>query len=93
MNVLGITGSLRDGSYNRLLLQDAGRCAPAGVQVRVCEHLASIPLFNDDLARAESGGPASVDELRRAVRESDGLLIATPEYNHSIPGVLKNVPD
>jgi chromate reductase len=93
MNVLGIAGSLRDGSYNRRLLEAAVRCAPAGMEVRVYQHLPAIPLFNDDLVRAAGRSPHSVEELRRAVKESDGLLIATPEYNQSIPGVLKNVLD
>lgn len=92
MNVLGIAGSLRDGSYNRRLLEAAVRCAPAGMEVRVYQHLPAIPLFNDDL-QAAGRSPHSVEELRRAVKQSDGLLIATPEYNQSIPGVLKNALD
>lgn len=93
MNLLAIAGSLRDGSYNRQLLEAAARSAPANVQVRVYQHLAAIPLFNEDLAQAAGRGPQSVVQLRRAVRESDGLIIATPEYTQSIPGVLKNVLD
>jgi chromate reductase len=93
MNVLAIAGSLRRGSFNRLLLEAAARCAPPGMTVRVYEPLGAIPLFNEDLERAPGGPPAPVSDLRRAVRESDGLLIATPEYNQSIPGVLKNLID
>ena len=92
-NVLGIAGSLRGGSYNRLLLEAAGRCAPAGMRIRIYEHLGAIPLFNEDLEAASGGGPAPVAELRRLVREAEGILIATPEYNQSIPGVLKNAFD
>lgn len=92
MNVLAIAGSLRDGSYNRRLLEAAVRCAPADMDVRIYQHLPAIPLFNDDL-QAAGRSPHSVEELRRAVKQSDGLLIATPEYNQSIPGVLKNALD
>jgi chromate reductase len=93
MNVLGIAGSLRQRSFNRLLLHAAVTCAPARMKVRVHDDLAAIPSFNEDLEDATGGGPASVRELRRLVLEADGLLIATPEYNHSIPGVLKNAID
>lgn len=93
MSLLGIAGSLRDGSYNRRLLEAAVWHAPAGVDVRVYQHLSAIPLFDDDLWQAERSGPPSVAQLRRAVSEADGLLIATPEYNQSMPGVLKNVLD
>jgi len=81
--VLGIAGSLRSGSHNRLLLR-----AAAGVSIY--EELSSIPLFNEDL---EASDPESVRRLRSAVASADGLLISTPEYNWSIPGVLKNAID
>jgi chromate reductase len=90
MNVLAIAGSLRRGSCNGRLLRAAVNCAPAGLTMRVYEELAAIPLFNQDL---EHPPPESVRELRRLVRESDGVLFATPEYNQSIPGVLKNAID
>jgi chromate reductase len=93
MNVLAIPGSLRRDSRNRQLLQAAAACAPTGVSIHVHEHLASIPLFDEDVERAPSGPPPAVVELRRRVDEADGLLIATPEYNQSIPGVLKNAID
>jgi chromate reductase len=73
-----------------LLLQAAVNLAPRGLNLRLCAELDSVPLFNEDL---ENPPPATVQHLRREVAEADGLLIATPEYNHSFPGVLKNVID
>lgn len=90
-NVLAIAGSLRRGSYNRLLLRAAAEHPPAGMNLRLYDELASIPLFDEDLERQTSIG--SVDRLRAEVAAADGLLIATPEYNWSIPGVLKNAID
>lgn len=92
-SVLGIAGSLRRGSYNRMLLEAARGVAPAGVDLAVYERLGSIPLFDEDLESATDGGPDEVRRLRAEVAAADGLLIATPEYNWSIPGVLKNAVD
>jgi chromate reductase len=92
-SVLGIAGSLRRGSYNRLLLEAAVECAPAGMRISIEDELASIPLFDEDLDNETGGGPGVVQRLRRRVHSADGLLIATPEYNNSIPGVLKNAID
>jgi chromate reductase, NAD(P)H dehydrogenase (quinone) len=89
-NVVGFAGSLRSGSYNRALLRTAKDLAPPSLQIMICE-LDGIPLYNDDIEAA--GAPPSVVRLREAVRESDALLIATPEYNHGVPGVLKNTID
>ena len=89
-NVVGFAGSLRSGSYNRALLRTAKDLAPPSLQITICE-LDGIPLYNDDIETA--GAPSSVVRLREAVRESDALLIATPEYNHGVPGVLKNTID
>jgi len=89
-NVVGFAGSLRSGSYNRALLRTAKDLAPPSLQIMICE-LDGIPLYNDDIETA--GAPPSVVRLREAVRESDALLIATPEYNHGVPGVLKNTID
>lgn len=91
--VLAIAGSLRVGSWNLRLLEAAAECAPAGMTVSVYYDLASIPMFNEDLERQTDGGPDAVRQLRREVASFDGLLIATPEYNQSIPGVLKNTID
>jgi chromate reductase len=92
--LLALPGSLRRHSYNRRLLDAAAGIAPPGVTVHVYPHpeLAAVPLFDEDLEK-ETGGPESVRRLRREVAAADGLLIATPEYNQSIPGVLKNTLD
>jgi len=88
--VASFAGSLRQGSFNRALLRAAVSLAPATLHVTVHD-LAAIPLYNGDVeARAV---PEPVDALRAAVRGADGLLIATPEYNHGVPGVLKNTID
>jgi chromate reductase len=91
MRVLGISGSLRRGSLNSALLRSAGERLPAGVELVEFGRLREIPPYDED-AEVE-GTPAVVEELRQAVREADAVLIATPEYNHSIPGQLKNALD
>jgi chromate reductase len=91
--ILAIAGSLRRGSFNRLLLDAAARCAPAQLRVVPYDELLMIPLFNEDLEQEDAEGPESVRRFRMAVAEADGLLIATPEYNWSVPGVLKNAID
>lgn len=91
--VLAISGSLRRESFNRRLLEAAIAAAPPGLQLSLDEGLRELPLFDEDLERATEGGPKAVRRLRDAVKAADGLLIATPEYNWSIPGVLKNAID
>jgi chromate reductase len=91
MRVLGIAGSLREGSYNHALLREAAERLPAGVEFVEFGRLAEIPPYDADLE--EGVTPAAVAELRQAMREADAVLVATPEYNHSIPGVLKNALD
>ena len=92
MNILAIPGSLRRDSLNRRLLQAAASLAPATMRIRLYDDLAAMPLFNEDTeARMQAAGP--VRTLRDAVAAADGLLIATPEYNQSMPGVLKNAID
>jgi chromate reductase, NAD(P)H dehydrogenase (quinone) len=88
--VLCLGGSLRRDSWNRKLLRAAASIAPDALHCVLYEDLASVPLFNEDL---EESAPLPVQDLRRAVAAADGLLIATPEYNHSFPGVLKNAID
>lgn len=91
-HLLAIAGSLRRDSFNRRLLEAASHCAPPGVNVRIYAALGRVPLFNeDDEAAAFAAGP--VRELTDSVAAASGLLIATPEYNHSLPGVLKNALD
>jgi chromate reductase len=91
MRILGLSGSLRSGSYNtRLLGAAAGLVAP-GDELVLWQGLAGIPPYDED-ADLEPA-PEAVAALRTAVREADAVLIATPEYNHSIPGALKNALD
>jgi chromate reductase, NAD(P)H dehydrogenase (quinone) len=91
MKVLGISGSLRRDSYNHALLRAAAERLPAGAELVEFEHLREVPPYDSDLEAEET--PEAVAELRRAMREADAVLIATPEYNHSIPGALKNALD
>jgi chromate reductase len=89
--VLGIAGSLRRASLNRTLLGAAGHELPAGARLVVFDGLAALPPFDED---AEAGPvPSAVAALRAAVAVADALLLATPEYNGSLPGVLKNALD
>lgn len=92
MRVLGISGSLRRDSYNSALLRAAGERLPAEVELVAFERLAELPIYDSDL-EAGTDVPAAVAELRGAMRDADAVLVATPEYNHSIPGGLKNALD
>lgn len=89
--VCGIAGSLRAGSYNKMLLRAAGELASEGVEVRPFERLGEIPLYDGDVEA--KGIPEPVQALKRAVREAAAVLVCTPEYNWSVPGVLKNAID
>lgn len=89
IRILGIAGSLRQKSYNRAALRAAAELAPEGATVEIFE-LDGIPGFSED---DEQNPPAKVLELKRKVREADAILFVTPEYNYSIPGVLKNAID
>jgi chromate reductase, NAD(P)H dehydrogenase (quinone) len=91
MRVLGITGSLRRDSYNHALLRAAAERLPAGTEWAEFDRLGEIPPYDADLE--EGIVPEVIEALRAAIREADAVLIATPEYNHSIPGVLKNALD
>jgi chromate reductase len=91
--VLCLAGSLRRDSWNRRLLRAAVTQAPATLQMSVHDDLGSVPMFDEDLEQADPRGPTGVQMLRKAIAAADGLLIATPEYNHAIPGVLKNALD
>jgi chromate reductase, NAD(P)H dehydrogenase (quinone) len=90
MRILGIAGSVRRESHNRKLLRAAGEVLPPGAELVEWEGLASLPIFDQDV---ESDPPARVSELLAAIDEADALLIATPEYNASLPGGLKNALD
>lgn len=87
--ILGLPGSLREASYNHAALLAAKELAPAEVSVEIAT-LAGVPPFNQD---AEGQPPPAVVELKQKIRAADAILIATPEYNYSIPGVLKNAID
>ncbi len=89
IKVLGIAGSLRESSYNKALLRAAIELQPDNMQIEMCS-ISDIPLYNDDeLADV----PQTVDDFKQKISAADALLIVTPEYNYSIPGVLKNVID
>ncbi len=90
MKVLGIAGSLRERSFNKLALRAAQALAPAGMSIEIAD-ISEIPLYNEDVKAA--GMPAPVLRLRAQIAAADGLLLATPEYNYSISGVLKNAID
>jgi chromate reductase, NAD(P)H dehydrogenase (quinone) len=88
---IGISGSLRQGSYNTALLRAAAELVPSGSTVEIAS-LAGIPLYDGDL-ESEHGIPDVVTRLKDRIAAADGLVLATPEYNNSIPGVLKNAID
>jgi chromate reductase len=89
-SVLAIPGSLRKDSYNRALLRTAEHLTPSHIELIVYDRLDAVPVFNEDF---ENPAPEGVTMLREAVASTDGLLIATPEYNQSVPGVVKNMLD
>ena len=89
MTILGIAGSLRRESYNRAALRAAQQLVPEGARLEIFE-LDGIPGFNQD---DEAHPPSKVAELKARVRAADAILLVTPEYNYSIPGVLKNAID
>ena len=92
ISILGIAGSLRRGSYNAMALKAAQALAPDGVTVTIFDRLGEIPPYDDDV-RVKDGFPEPVEALRTAIRAADALLLVSPEYNYSIPGVLKNAID
>lgn len=89
LSILGFAGSLRQGSYNRAILRAAQEMVPAEAKLEIFD-LAGIPPFNQDL---ENQPAEKVTEFKAAIRAADALLIVTPEYNYSMPGVLKNALD
>lgn len=91
VKLIGISGSLRNGSYNTALLHAAATMMPEGTELKV-ESIKGIPLYDGD-AETTVGIPTAVARLKDAIATADGLLIATPEYNNSMPGVLKNAID
>lgn len=89
--IIAIAGSLRAGSYNAALLRAAAGLMPTGSTLEIAS-IKGIPLYDGDL-EAKDGVPAAVESLKNQIAGGDGLLIATPEYNNSMPGVLKNAID
>ncbi len=90
LHIIGIAGSLRKGSYNRMLLRAAKELSREQMLIEEFD-ISEIPMYNTDVEK--TGVPRVVEELKDKIRSADGLLIATPEYNYSIPGVLKNTID
>jgi len=90
-SLIGISGSLRRGSYNAALLRAAAKLAPEGAAVDI-ESISGIPLYDGDL-ESEQGIPPVVAALKDKIAAADGLLLVTPEHNHSMPGVFKNAID
>ena len=90
MKILGICGSLRKASHNAMALRAARKLAPAGITVEIAD-ISGIPFYNDDVRLA--GEPGSVKELKAQVKAADAVLLVSPEYNFSVPGVLKNTLD
>ena len=89
MNIIAISGSLRKGSYNTMLLKEFSKLAPEGMQIEILE-IGNLPLYNSD---DEATYPEEAQALKDKIAAADGLIVATPEYNRSIPGVLKNAID
>jgi chromate reductase, NAD(P)H dehydrogenase (quinone) len=93
MKILAIPGSLRHGSYNAGLARAARELAPSDVDVELYEELARLPHYDQDLDERESAAPPAVRRLRERIEDADAILFVTPEYNGSVPGVLKNAID
>jgi chromate reductase len=90
MKILAVSGSLRSDSYNTQLLREAAKLAPAGVEIELWDGVGALPIYDQDL---ESDVPESVRRLRQDWAAADAILFATPEYNGSVPGGLKNAID
>lgn len=90
ITVLGVAGSLRQGSLNRALLRAAIKYAPSGLKIETFD-LIDVPLYNGDVEAA--GDPPGVLAFKAALRAADAVLFVTPEYNHGVPGVMKNAVD
>ena len=92
MNIVSICGSLRKGSYNRMLMNALAGLAPAGMSIQEAPSFSEFPLYNADIQNT-TGFPAAVGTLADVIRAADGVIVCTPEYNFSLPGGLKNAID
>ena len=92
MNIASICGSLRKGSYNRMLMNALAGLAPAGMSIKEAPSFSEFPLYNADIQNT-TGCPAAVGTLADVIRAADGVIVCTPEYNFSLPGGLKNAID
>jgi chromate reductase, NAD(P)H dehydrogenase (quinone) len=92
LNVITICGSLRKGSYNRIVMNMLPGLAPEGMQIKEAPPFSEFPLYNADIQNS-TGFPAPVQTLADAIRSADGVIFVTPEYNFGIPGPLKNAVD
>ena len=88
---VALLGSLRQGSYNAMVLRAAQAVAPANIQIEVLEGLGELPAYNQDVQG--QGFPAGLEAMAQKIRAADGVLIVSPEYNYSVPGFLKNALD
>ena len=94
LRLLAVSGSLRSGSSNTVLLEAAARLAPSGAEIQLWRDIAALPHFNPDIDAPDAHQlPATVADLRRAVGNADGLLLSTPEYARGLPGAFKNALD
>ncbi len=91
-NVISICGSLRKGSYNRIVMNALPGLAPEGLHIKEAPPFTEFPLYNADIQNS-TGFPAAVNTLADAIRSADGVIFVTPEYNFGIPGALKNAID
>ncbi len=92
LNVVSICGSLRKGSYNRIVMNTLQRYAPEGMRIAEAPSYAEFPLYNADIQNS-TGFPAPVQTMAEAIRAADGVIFVSPEYNYGIPGPLKNAID
>ncbi|ADO50665.1 NADPH-dependent FMN reductase [[Enterobacter] lignolyticus] len=92
LKVVTLLGSLRKGSFNGMVARTLPKVAPAGMHVSPLPSIADIPLYDADIQQ-EEGFPQSVEALAAQIRDADGVVIVTPEYNYSVPGGLKNAID
>ncbi|MGL4858134.1 MAG: NADPH-dependent FMN reductase [Enterobacteriaceae bacterium] len=91
LHIVTLLGSLRQGSYNGMIARALPELAPVEMEIKALPSIATIPLYNADLQ--QQGMPEEVTELALQIRQADGVIIVTPEYNYSVPGALKNAID